>query len=165
MDTITNTAHCMWWSQQYSLEFLLGVELFHERFGTGKVYAVDDERECCCVCFKGAIQIEIAASDLQHLKQPWHVNVQEIGERFLQYQASIDNLEEKAWGRQTKPGGPEVPTSLGCCPERHQCTRRGRNHPEEHQGPTPSLTAAMNQLIKGKTGHANQFLTWIHPVD
>ncbi len=95
MDTITNTAHCMWWSQQYSLEFLLGVELFHERFGTGKVYAVDDERECCCVCFKGAIQIEIAASDLQHLKQPWHVNVQEIGERFLQYQASIDNLEER----------------------------------------------------------------------
>ena len=95
MDTITNTAHCMWWSQQYSLEFLLGVELFHERFGTGKVYAVDDERECCCVCFKGAIQIEIAALDLQHLKQPWHVNVQEIGERFLQYQASIDNLEER----------------------------------------------------------------------
>ena len=95
MDTITNTAHCMWWSQQYSLEFLLGVELFHERFGTGKVYAVDDERECCCVCFKGAIQIEIAASDLQHLKQPWHVNVQEIGERFLQYQASIDHLEER----------------------------------------------------------------------
>ena len=95
MDTITNTAHCMWWSQHYSLEFLLGVELFHERFGTGKVYAVDDERECCCVCFKGAIQIEIAASDLQHLKQPWHVNVQEIGERFLQYQASIDNLEER----------------------------------------------------------------------
>jgi hypothetical protein len=95
MDTITNTAHCMPWTQQYSLEFLLGVELFHERFGTGKVFAVNDERECFCVCFKGAIQIEIAVAELQHLRQPWHVNVAEINERFVQYQTSIDNLQEK----------------------------------------------------------------------
>lgn len=95
METNTNKSHGMPWTEQYSLEFLLGAELFHERFGTGLVFAIDDERECCCVCFKGAITVEIAASDLQSLEQPWHVNLQTIHERFAQYQADIDNLQER----------------------------------------------------------------------
>lgn len=90
----TLQSECMPWIEGYSLEFLLGFEIFHEHYGTGTIYAVDDELVSCCVCFKGAIHIELSALNLKGLKKPWHVNTQRIEESFAEYQTSIDILHK-----------------------------------------------------------------------
>jgi hypothetical protein len=90
----TLPSECVPWTEGYSLEFLLGLEIFHEHYGTGTVYAVDDELVSCCVCFKGVIHIELSALNFKGLKKPWHINTKRIDESFAEYQASIDKLQK-----------------------------------------------------------------------
>ena len=81
------------WADGYSLEFLLGVELFHEHLGTGRVYAVDDEQLTCSVCFKGMIHIKLHALSLNGLKRPLHVDTDELQKRFSEYRTRVDTLQ------------------------------------------------------------------------
>jgi hypothetical protein len=81
------------WAAGYSLEFLLGVEVFHEQFGTGRVYAVNDEQLTCSVCFKGAIHIELSALSLNSLKRPLHIDAEELLGRFHEYRTRVDALQ------------------------------------------------------------------------
>jgi hypothetical protein len=82
------------WPEPYSLEFFLGIALFHERIGTGQVWAVDDERECLSVCFKGVIHMEIFAPGLGGLNRPWHIDMPAIQKAFANYRATVDSLQK-----------------------------------------------------------------------
>ncbi len=83
------------WTPRYSLEFLLGMEFFHERYGTGEVCEIDDERECCSVRFKGVIKMEISVSALCDPKKPWHIDKAALQKAFCEYRSHIDSLQEK----------------------------------------------------------------------
>ena len=94
MNASNGTAESEPWPEPYSLEFLLGIALFHERYGTGLVWAVDDERECVSVCFKGVIHMEIFAAGLGGLKRPWHIDMPTIRKVFANYRTTVDSLQK-----------------------------------------------------------------------
>jgi hypothetical protein len=67
----------------YGLEYLLGFELAHDRFGLGVVSSVDDETDTCIVKFSLSEVTVCDAIKFVSFQAPWHIDVVDLLTRLV----------------------------------------------------------------------------------
>jgi hypothetical protein len=116
----------------YGLEYLLGFELAHDRFGLGVVSSIDDETDTCVVKFSQSEVTVCDAIKFVSLQAPWRIDVVDMLTRLvahvLQMQAltlELDRLKtiqrelqsELRWSRWTSVMNGDSSNGIAVKPE------------------------------------------------
>ena len=87
-----NQANSIFSVEDYSIEYLLGFVVDHDKYGKGEIFSIDDERNTCRVRFGNEGELELNAKNLSSIRPPWRIDNIKLSEVFKAYRVEIDSL-------------------------------------------------------------------------